>query len=83
MCFFFFSAKTFRGFPGRSMVKRPPANAGDTSSIPGWGRSPGGGNGSPLRYPYLGNPTDRGAWGVTVHGVAKELDLFRHIYHTH
>ena len=34
------------GFPGDSMVKNPPANAGDTGSIPGWGRSPGEGNGN-------------------------------------
>ena len=40
-------------------------------SIPGPGRSPGGGNGSPLQYSCLGNPMDRGAWWATVHGVAK------------
>ena len=57
------------------MVKNLPANAGDardTDSIPELGRSPGGGNGNPLQYSCLGNPMDRGAWGVaTVHGVAK------------
>ena len=57
------------------MVKNPRANAGDMSSIPGSGRSPGGGNGNPLKYSCLGNPMDRGAWWATVHGVAKELDL--------
>ena len=40
-------------------------------SIPGSGRSPGGGNGSPLQYSCLGNPMDRGAWWAAVHGVAK------------
>ena len=48
------------------MVKNPPANArgvGDTGSIPGLGRSPGGGHGNPLQYSCLENPTDRGAWG--------------------
>ena len=52
-------------------VKNPPANAGDIGSIPGLGRSPGEGNGNPLPYSRLENPTDRGAWWATVHGVAK------------
>ena len=46
------------------MVKNLPANAGDTrdtGSIPGLGRSPGGGNGNPLQHSCLGNPMDRGA----------------------
>ena len=45
--------------------------AGDTSSIPGSGRSPGEGNGNPFQYSYLENPMDRGAWWATVHGVTK------------
>ena len=49
------------GFPGGSVVKNLPANAGDTGSIPGSERSPGGGNGSPLQYSCLENPMDRGA----------------------
>ena len=52
------------GFPGGTAVKNPPANVGgarDTSSIPGFGRSPGTGNSNPLRCSYLGNPMDRGA----------------------
>ena len=56
------------------MVKNPPASAGDitdTSSIPGSGRSPGGGHGNPLQYSCLENPMDKGAWQATVHGVAK------------
>ena len=56
------------------MVNNLPANAGGVSSIPESGRSPGGGNGSPLRYSCLGNPTDRGAWQAAAHGVSKELD---------
>ena len=44
------------------VVKNPPANAGDQSSIPGLGRSPGEGNGNSLQYSCLGNPMDRGAW---------------------
>ena len=56
------------------MVRNLPANAGDTGdagSIPGLQRSPGGGNGNPLQYSCLENPVDRGAWWVTVHGVAR------------
>ena len=53
------------------MVKSPPANAGDTSSISGSGRSPGEGNGNPLQYSCLENPMDGGAWWATVHGVTK------------
>ena len=43
------------------VVKKVPANAGDTGSIPGLGRSPGEGNGNPLQYSRLENPMDRGA----------------------
>ena len=56
------------------VVKNPPVNAGDirdVGSIPGSGRSPGGGHGSPLQYSCLENPMDGGTWRATVHGVAK------------
>ena len=56
------------------MIKNLPANAedaGHVGSIPGSGGAPGGGNGNPLQYSCLGNPTDRGAWWATVHGAAK------------
>ena len=56
------------------MIKNPPANAGDirdADSIPGLGRSPGGGQGNPLQYSCLENPMDRGAHRATVHGVAE------------
>ena len=62
------------GFPGGSVVQNEPANAGntgDTGSIPGLGRSPGGGNGNPLLYSCLENPMDKGAWRATVHGITK------------
>ena len=62
------------GFPGGSVVKNLPANAGDTGSIPGSGRSPGEGNGNPLQYSCLGNVVDRAAWWAKVHGVTKESD---------
>ena len=56
------------------MVKNPPTKAGDTrdaGSIPGSGRSPGGGHGNPYQYSCLENPMDRGVWWATVHGAAK------------
>ena len=68
---FHFTSLPFLGFPGGSVVKNPPANAGDMGSSPGLGRSPGEGNGDPLQYSCLrGNLMDRGAWRATVHGVA-------------
>ena len=59
------------GFPGGAVIKNPPANTGDMGSIPGSGRSPGGGCGNLLQYSCLENSMDRGAWRATVHGVAK------------
>ena len=57
------------GFPGGcSVVKNPPAKAGNAGSVPGLGRSPGEGNGNLLQYSWLGNSMDRGAWRATVHG---------------
>ena len=59
---------------GGTVVKNPPANAGNTRDsglIPGLGRSPGEGNGNPLQYSCLENPMDRGAWEATVYGVTK------------
>ena len=61
------------GFPGDSMVKNLPANAGgagDTGSIPGPEKSSGGGNSNPFQYSCLENPMDRGAWWAKVRGVA-------------
>ena len=65
------------GFPGGAVVKNPPACARDTrdvGSIPGPGRSPGGGHGNPLQYSCLENLMDRGAWWATVHEVTEESD---------
>ena len=76
-------------FPGGSEVKVSACNAGDLGSIPGLGKSPGEGNGNPLQYSCLENPTDGGAWWATVHGVAKSwtrlsdftsLHAYRSIY---
>ena len=68
-------------FPGGSVVNNPPANAedaGNTSLIPGFGRSPGGGYGNPLQYSCLENPMDRGAWWATVHGFV-ESDMTKQL----
>ena len=59
------------GFPDGSVVKDPPADAGATGLIPGWGRSPAGGNGNPLQYSCWENSIDRGTWRATDHEVAK------------
>ena len=47
----------------------------DLGSVPGWGRSSGGGHGNPLQYSHLENPMDRGAWGATVHRAAQNWTL--------
>ena len=59
------------GFPGGSVVKNSPANAGEMGSVPGLGRSPAEGNDNPLQYSCLENFMNRGAWGTAVHEVAK------------
>ena len=64
-------------FPGDSVVKKPPANTGDSrdmGSIPGSGRSPGAGNGNPLQYSCLASPTDRGAWWATIKNRTRLTD---------
>ena len=71
------------------VVKNLPDNAGDTGdmdSIPGSGRSPGGGHGNPLQYFCLENPLNRGAWWATVHRVAKSQTQLKPLSvraHTH
>ena len=60
-----------QSFPGGSDGKVSACNVGDLGSIPGVGRSPGEGNGNPLQYSCLENPTDGGAWQATVPGVAE------------
>ena len=68
------------------MVKNLPANAGDvgdSSSIPGLGRSPGEGNGNPLQYSCLENLMDRGAWWAIFCGVTKSQTRLRTHTHTH
>ena len=63
-----------KGFPGGTVIKNPPASAGDagdTGSIPGLRRSPGGVNDNLLQYFCLEKAMDRGTWQATVHGVAR------------
>ena len=64
-----------RGFPGGSVVKNPPAYAGDVSLIPWLGRCPGEGNGNLLKYSCLGNLMDRGAWWVRHNWVTKQQQI--------
>ena len=65
------------GFPVSSDGKEAACSAGGPASIPGSGRSPGEGNGSPLQFSCLQNPMDRGGWQATVHGVTKGRKLLR------
>jgi len=59
------------GFPGGSAGKKSACNVGDLGLIPGWGRSPGEGNGNPPQYSCLENSRDRGVWWAAVHGDAR------------
>jgi len=73
-------------FSGGAMVKSPPANAGDVrdvGSIPGSGRSPGGGDGNPLQYSCLEDTTDRSTWWATVHRVTKHRTRLKQRTHKH
>ena len=60
--FIFIYLNVYEGFPGGSEVKYLPANAGDVDSVPGWGRSPGVGNGNHSSILAWRNPMDRGPW---------------------
>ena len=70
-------------FPGGSVIKKPPANAGDWGdavSIPGSEISPGVGSGNPLQYSCLENPMDRGVWQTIVRGVTKCQNDWAHTH---
>ena len=69
--FFLRSCRGLVGFPGGSVGKESVCNAGNVGLIPGLGSAPERGNGNPLQYSCMENPMDRGAWGPTVHRVAK------------
>ena len=66
------------GFPGGSEVKASSRNAGGLGSIPGSGRSPGGGHSNPFQHSCLEKPIDRAAWWATVHGVKKSQTQLKH-----
>ena len=68
-------------FPGVSVVKNLPANAGDAGSIPGLGRSPGGGNGKPLQNSCLENPMDKSLVGCNPWGH-KQSDTTKATWHS-
>ena len=80
----FCSSHSERGRPWWLSGKEPACNAGDVGSVPGLGRSPGGGNGCPPQYSCLEDSMDRGAWWATVHGVTnsqtrpKWLNTYKH-----
>ena len=79
-------ALTCWGFPGGTCGKESACNAvaaGDLGSIPGSGRSPGGGHGGPLQCSCLENPMDRGSWWATVHGLTKQLTTTEVTWHAH
>ena len=73
-------------FPGGTGVKNLPGSGGDArdaSSVPGLGRSPGGGSDNPLQYSCLENSMDRGTWRATLHGVTESDMTERAHTHTH
>ena len=67
-------------FPGSTVVKNPPVNAGEVGSISGLGRFCGEGNGNPLQYSCLENPMDRGAWHTTFLRVTKLSNTNNHAH---
>ena len=74
----FFVFLSFQGFPGSSDGKESPCNVGDLGSIPGSGRSPGGGNGNPPQYSCLENPHgQKSLVGYSPKGC-KESDMTKH-----
>ena len=84
LCFHCCGPRFDPGFPGGSDIKESACNAGHPGSIPGLGRSPGEGNGTPLQYSCLENPVDGGAWWAAVHGVPKSptrLSNFTFTFH--
>ena len=76
MKFFYLQYREYRDFPDGSVVKNTTANSGNMGSVPGWGKSPGEGNGNPLQYSCLGNPIDRGAWWARVYRETCKFQVY-------
>ena len=72
-----------QGFSGGSVVKNPASDSEDIGSIPGLGRSTGGGNGYPLQDSCLENPMDRRAWWATIHRVSKSWTQLNELNNNH
>ena len=70
--------RVFKGFPSGSDGKESACNAEDPGMMPGWGRSPGEGNGNPLQFSCLENSMDREDGQATVHGVTKSWIQLSH-----
>ena len=76
------------GFPGHSAVESTWVNAGDMSSIPKLGRSPGGGNGNPLQYSCLENSMDKRSltgyilWGLKESDTTESMHIHTHTHHS-
>ena len=82
---FFSISIMYLGFPGVTSGKGPPCQCRKhkrSGLIPGWGRSPRGGNGNPIQHPCLENPMDREAWWATVHRVAKSWTQLSNLAHS-
>ena len=77
------STEDLRGLSWWLRGKESTCNAGDMGSIPGLGRSPGGGHGNPPQYSCLENPMDRGAWQAQVHRVAKSWTQLKRLSTAH
>ena len=83
MVYILLNYSIYVGFPGGPDGKEFTCNVGDLGSIPGLGRSPGGGYSNPLHYSYLKNPMDRGAWEAVGHGGHKESDMSERLSTAH
>ena len=70
---------SFRGLP-RWLSGKESASVQETPIQSVLGRSPGGGHGNPLQYPYLENPMDRGAWRAWLKWINSSSSLFRNLF---
>ena len=78
-CYVYWLPNTYLASQGGSVVKKPPANKKDVSSVPRSARFPGEGDGNLVQYSCLGNSIDRVTWQTTIHRVAKESDMIQQL----